>query len=405
MLLQRLFCCRIGGAWRACFFAKSRGTCYARACGLGGAAIFKHDVAGYAALASCLALVFREGEGLRTWLRQCVQLALGSFMTAGPVIVWLAVVAPREAWIDLVLFPATEFRHVFGEPYPGWALKVGPIREWLEGPTNLRKLELAVSVTARWASCLAPQLIFLVVLGRLASGWRSMGNRRILYVQWLATMPFFFAAAQVQKNTHLITLAIAGLILLALEWQRGRRLWIVVLASLQVGGLVAFPLMDAAKYAGGGSEVVFVKLPGASGVMWTRGEDNSIGAATRYLLEHLEPGESFYSGVARHDAIVIGNQRFYWLTGNPPCTRYNELHPGFADSESGQVEIIRSLESGPVRYCVIWDFGWSETVLDGIAAKRRDFDPELGCSDLDQYLKREYELVARFGEYRILRRR
>lgn len=372
---------------------------------LGGAAIFKHDVAAYAALASTGAVLLRSGPPLEASGRAVARIALGALLPAAPVILLLAIFAGKDAWTDLIVFPATEFRHVFGEPYPSWLLPLEPWRAWFEELGSLRRLRDAVGTTGQWAACLAPQWVFLTVALRLVLQWRERGSQRAVTVLGLSLLVFFFSAAHVQKNTHLFSMALVGLGLLALESRWGSNWWIKSLAAFQIAASLCTPAMGVAEVVTQWPGSSLVGMPSASGIRWSGRDANSIGAAAAYLREHLEEDEPFYSGLARHDAVVIGNQRFYWLTGNPPCTRYNELHPGYADSISGQQEIIASLEQGPVRYCVLWSFGWSSGVLDSIAAKRKAFRTDLGAKRLDFYIAENYAEEARFGEYRIMCRR
>jgi hypothetical protein len=119
----------------------------------------------------------------------------------------------------------------------------------------------------------------------------------------------------------------------------------------------------------------------------------------------VQPDEPIHVALGRHDAIVIGDPRFYFLADRPAATRYHELHPGVVDRAAAQLEIIESLEKRGVRAVVVWNFGWPAAKLDAILAERRRALPDIGAPLLDRYLAERFERIARFGEYDVRWRR
>ena len=69
------------------------------------------------------------------------------------------------------------------------------------------------------------------------------------------------------------------------------------------------------------------------------------------------------------------------------------------DLEPVQREIIADLERLQVRCAILWDFGWPRSYMDQILARRRQQIPGIGATLLDEYFRREFETVGRYGEY------
>ena len=113
----------------------------------------------------------------------------------------------------------------------------------------------------------------------------------------------------------------------------------------------------------------------------------------------MPPGGAFHVGLTRHDAVVISNVRFYYLSGRPPATRYHELHPGITDRDDVQREMIADLVRKKVRCVVLWDFGWTQATLDRILARRTAAVPGTGSRLLDEHIREHYDPVLEVDEY------
>jgi hypothetical protein len=150
---------------------------------------------------------------------------------------------------------------------------------------------------------------------------------------------------------------------------------------------------------------VALDLPGARGIRVSRRQAAVYQAIVPRLRREVPVGEAIHVSLARHDAVIIGDPRFYFLADRAPATRYHELHPGVVDRDDVQREMIDAIERAGVRFVVRWRFGWSDSRLDEILARRRRDLPAIGARTLDDYLDRYFEVVERQGEFDLLRRR
>src|SRR4029453_6604117 len=107
-------------------------------CGVG--AWFKHDVAFYVTLgivAGLSASWFLADRRSHNWISPVgvlLRVGLGAAAGVFPVMAFLAVKAAPDAWRDLIVFPATDFRIVRGEAYPRLLPAWQPISPWLANP-------------------------------------------------------------------------------------------------------------------------------------------------------------------------------------------------------------------------------------------------------------------------------
>jgi hypothetical protein len=124
-----------------------------------------------------------------------------------------------------------------------------------------------------------------------------------------------------------------------------------------------------------------------------------------FIRRHVPADERIYVGLKRHDAPVINDLKFYYLTGRKNCCRYDELHPGITDRADVQQEIIDAIERHRVRCVVIWRFGWSDAVLDEIKAHNMAAIAGLGNTHLDTYIAETFEPLAHYGEYDLMWRK
>ncbi len=389
---------RVGGA-RPLFAA---GLCF------GAAAWFKHDVAAYFAGASVLALVLRGVSRRRSeaWASPAAavgRLALGCAVTAGPVLAWLAVVAGADAWHDLVVFPATDFQLVRSELYPGPILDLAPFTALLApGEDVLVAWRNAGQTLREWSLTQLPAVVFV------AAGIVMVLRRRALEprdaacaVTLLLGLPFFFAAAHVQQNTHLDSMAVLSLALLALGL-RGAvrpvpRILLIAGIALYAGSFLLEASMRVGEFATSFGSARSVGFPAARGIRMKERYAAPYERIVGFVRENVPEGERIHAGVDRHDAIVGNDQNFYVLSGRLPATRYNELHPGVVDREDVQREMIADLEHHGVNCVVIWYFRFGDP--DKRVERRRARIPEVGSDVLDRYLAEEFDEIARIGQY------
>ncbi len=382
------------------------------------AACFKHDVAAYAALGTAIALVLawlltrdRRPEGWLRPLPAMLWLAAGCALFAVPTVAFLAWEVGADAWRDLVVFPATDFQAVRSEPYPGPIPRYRPLLAWLSDTTDQRVARVAVNGLRAWILGNLPQLAFLVAgTGVWLARRRLEPTTLATALLFLAPLPFYRMAAQVQQNTHLFSMAILSLALGAMAWQRmprrrGARAGLLVVGVLYAAGLVVHPAMDAFAMVSSWPRRSRLELPGVRGIYVPARSHEAYTAFGELIRERVPEDEAIYVGVTRHAAIVVNDTRIFLLAGRRGATRYPELHPGVTDRAAIQREMIDSIERERVRCVVLWRFGWPTRRLDWIQARLAVATEDGGSTLLDEYLRREFALIARYGEWLVLWRK
>ena len=385
-------------------------------CGIG--AWFKHDVAfhvafGIVAGLSVAWLLVRGGcpDHWVSPLGVLIRVGCGAALGALPVVAILAWKAGPDAWRDLIVFPATDFPIVRRDAYPALLPSGRAIGEWLENPWDVVEGFRLADRLAPWVQANVPQVVFLVGVIAIVRRRRSIDAGSLATAAvCLAAMPLFWASAHVQRNTHLFSLWVFSILLGALVLtqsakQNTVRIVAAVVLAVHAASFLVTPARHAATIAYSWPDRVRLDFPSVAGIRLQRRQHEFYDPIVAFIRQNVPESEPIYVGLIRHDAVVISDQRFYYLAGRRVASRYNELHPGVADREEVQREIIDDINRLDVRCAVLWDFGWPRDRMDQILANRRRYIPEVGATVLDQFFRREFREVARYGEYVIVWRR
>jgi len=370
---------------------------------IGAAALFKHDVGAYSALAMlCGVLVYRLIPGdaavRRGWLRDPLVFGLAAAAPVLPVVAALAVVAGYDAFWDTIWFPATIFGDVRGEEYPS-LVPSGLYDAW------------KVQMLRNWSYYLNFALPFLVWLASLTAiafaARRGHGRTAALGVTLAIAWLFHYFAAHVQINTHIISLTfyaacLGPLLLYGLtddmpqRWRTPARGLALLVAGGWLVSLVVPYVLNALDRRG--PPVVSLSLPKVSGVKLPRGRAESLAALAGYVQRRVPPGQPIYVGVRRHDIIIISQPMVYFVVDRLPATRYHELHSGVVDTAPVQAEMIRYLNDRNVKLIVLID-PFTDDALDGVKRSIRSKQPQVGATQLDAFIRANFVPSRQFGEY------
>ena len=389
---------------------------------LGLASWFKHDVAAYVALGmassvllSWLIVPKRSRAGWVLPARATLTLAACAIAASTPLVVWTAWSAGASAWNDLVVFPATVFSKVRGNQFPPLIPAAAPFTSWLSDPGNVMLAHSAAEYLSIWIVLNAPLLAFLVGVFVVLVARRRLDQAGLSQLWlFLACMPWFWLAAHVQHNTHPYSLGILSAGVGIVIWARSDsltiptrlvRIPIVLAVSIYAGGLMAAAAMDGARvyYEWSGSRML--DLPGFRGVRLPARLYEAFQPIGRFFRDQTREGEPVYTGLVRHDSIVINNTLLYAIVGRPPCCRYTELHPGVGDRAVVHQEIIRSLEDRRVRAIVLWEFEWPEKDMAARKAGARTAVADAGSPLLDRYIAQHFRRVESHWGHHVLWRR
>jgi len=372
---------------------------------IGVAAIFKHDVAGYTALAMLAGVtVFRllstGSTPRRGVVRDPVIFGLAAALPVLPVVAILAVVAGYDAFWDTIWFPATIFPDVRPESYPS-LLPTGLYDPW--------KIQLLLN-WGRYAYFALPLLVWLAALPAIALAVRRRdGKTAALGVTLAITFLFHFYAAHVQINTHIISMTfyaacLGAVILHDLAARRRQSMgaalrgFAAIVACLWVAALAAQPVFDVV--IARQPAMAALPPPKMSTVYMQRDRAEEYTGLTDYVRQHVPPGQPIYVGLRRHDVIITSHPAVYFMVDRPAATRYHELHGGVADTAPMQAEIIRDLKEKDVHLLVLLD-PFPDDVLDRGKEMIRRKQPQVGATMLDAFIRANYAPARRFSVYEV----
>ena len=170
-------------------------------------------------------------------------------------------------------------------------------------------------------------------------------------------------------------------------------------------GLSIPPAQDLFLVLNGWSKSKILDLPGVKGIRLSDKDFNYYYPIGAFLRQHTAQNERIYSGVLRHDAIVVNKPIFYAVAQRRSCCRYSELHPGVTDRLKTQKEIISDIERYDVRAAIIWKFGWPDTILDELRADYVAATDDGGATLLNEYIAERFEPIAQYDEYILMWRK
>jgi len=131
-------------------------------------------------------------------------------------------------------------------------------------------------------------------------------------------------------------------------------------------------------------------FPRAKGILLSAGTEDSMSQAIVYIQQHTSPVEKIFVGNNNHDAIVINNILFYFLAERNCGTRYHELAPGVATTETGQKSIVSDIKNNSVRYIIIQ----KDLRLSDNTGK--------GSKYFDNFIRKNYETVLANEQFVVL---
>lgn len=316
-------------------------------------------------------------------------------------------------WHDIVQFPSSGYAAYRSLPFPGLEVL------WSPGFIDVIGIFLPL-VTVPVG------VIYLAILARVGPGrTRDPGDetdaRRPTQVLMLSCLvgltAMFYAKGAVRVSLeHLMLSIVPSLMLLALltSLARQRVRWVRWAAGLGLGlhllgaAALADKHLDRAPLVVDHLEPVRDVLSGARTLDaegWGRRFDRAMfisvasrTAALEYLRARVRPGEPFFSGVGRHDKIVINDVSIYFELGVRPATRWHHFDPGLQISRRVQSEMVSELSAARPRYLFI-DRRWDRMREPNLSAQSS------GVLVLDEYIRSHYEEDAAFGPILILKAR
>ena len=372
----------------------------------GVAVLFKHDVAGYSAVATVAGLIVAHLSSYRettlTKSLRALSVALAYYLTplvlvTLPAFLYLWVVAGRDMWQDIVVFPLTDFRFVRPEHYPSLL----PLNMF--DPSFSRTMDKVFD----YLVFALPFMLFLVGVLATAVAWK---RRRVwvfaLGITFSLDFLFHYSAAHVQINTHIISMSLYGALLGILAVDAIKRVNVSNWTRVGIGmvGCVWLVSISAkpvySRWTSRNEPKTELKSLRGAGIKLSPRDAGNLDQLAEFVEANTTPGQHIFVGLHRHDVIVQSDLMLYFILNRSSATRYEELHPAIADNSHVQREIITDLQRKHVSLIILAHM-FPDSRLEVI---KKDFlrnVPYIGATDLDQFIHQNYLKVRQFGRYEV----
>lgn len=365
-------------------------------------ALFRYDVGFFvfAAHAIFILAVALAGAGPLVersagFIRRSSVYALGTGLVFVPPAAVLLLSGAGPGFLhDIIAYPSQYYVAMRGLPFPGWAvIRAAPV----EAANYLPFAAAAVAAAGyvrfggkpdERSGAPAADKAFVILLGTLCLALSLKGLVRI-------------------HSIHMMLAIIPSTLLLAFLIDRSRLLPRAAMVAVMFVSLVAVaaPAYQALQFAWTIARNPSLSLAGRLlGVRVKPGADASrmalasapaslpveTACAADYVAAVTRPGERIFSGTGRHDKIFANNIMLYFASGRLPGTHWYQFDPGLQNRRDVQGRIVADLKRNGVRWAVA-DGNW-DTVIEPNGSARSS-----GVRVLDDYLRRNYREVVRFG--------
>jgi hypothetical protein len=345
-----------------------------------GCALFRHDFGAYLVAATVVSTCihdYRRGRGGDRWIQLVLYLS-GLAILAAPAAFYLVIHAGLgNLYDELVYYPSKIFPRVRSLPYPFRFVFFFPFLPPLLTVAHYLRRD-------PWGRSNQAHLALMLSLFGLASFAQVSVRSDELHL-----LPFYLVALLVLSP---------ALDELALAWPGARRLSALAAILLALASVSKVSLLRRyyllRSLAGRGDALIGHGVARGRGVLLRR--DQAL--ALRKVQELARPGDALFVGNTRHDRVHINDSMFYFLSGLRPATFFHEMDPGLTPTTRAQMRIRDDLKSMRPGIAVLVDHMDQANEPSHAAL-------ESGVELLDNYLRAQFEEVARYGDYHVLRRK
>jgi hypothetical protein len=222
-----------------------------------------------------------------------------------------------------------------------------------------------------------------------------------------------YSAAHIQINTHIVTMSIyaamLGIIAYDLLYEQpfaGPQHWRLALsAALVAGWLLALIAQPAYIWWGmRSSATTELTLAKVSGFHVSPDEASALTNLVDFVETNIGEDQEVFVGLHRHDVLVVGDIMVYFILNRPLLTRYQELHPAITDTRPVQLEIMENIQSKHVKYIILRQQMFPDETLEKVKSDFKKNLPQIGATELDTFIRRNYIKIKEFGPYSVWER-
>jgi len=251
-----------------------------------------------------------------------------------------------------------------------------------------------------------------MIVASLAGALVAVIGRKAEYVPITATFVvaylLHYSSAHIQINTNIITMAMYGVMLGVITFDqagrrmqaRGRTVWRsagLLFAAVLFASYASKPVYSRLRDS---TESVVLTLPKVSGLRVSPDMQDTLTRLVSFIDSHVPPGKKIFVGLHRHDTVVIGDGKMYFILDRGNATRQDQLHPGIVDTAKIQRQMIRDLQRNAVEYIVIRHV-FDDKALDKLRKIWSKTLPESGATELDSFIGEHYQKLESAGQYEI----
>ena len=334
---------------------------------------------------------------------------LGTSAVFLPAAACYLAIAPIGPFIhDIFLFSIPNYARMRSLPFPGLAETIVSIDK-----AGVYLPILVCFATAYSLFMSAPEMRKRAFA---TPGADAAGERRdwLLITFGVVTAAFYLKGLVRVSVPHLLASIITSMVLLAVlverAWSQGRA------ARIAVGALcilsLASPLYAAITTAQSrlaaqttvlakvrtvlaSPDAQWCRTPPELRAIWCLLLDPDREETARFVAANATADERIFVGLTRHDKIFVNDNIIYFAAGRMPATRWHHFDSGLQTSAGIQAEIIAELQARKVRWVIL------ESTWDGVMEPNGSARSS-GVTLLDEFIRREYRLVQRYGQNYVL---
>lgn len=341
-----------------------------------GAALFRHDQGGPAAVVIAFVLMLRKITGVQKSWKPLISYIASGVMAALPVLIYFFLNSALKYMLnDLILYPLTVFTEYQDFPYPLLSMNTLPFFVF--------PLVLLIGVVT-----------FFVFIKQKIDDTTAFG---ILLISCIGIV--FLNQVRVRSDLiHLLPSALTGILLApvllytlskGLSQSKWRNMLIWALFIIVFGITLYKPYSMKIPYIPMRYTLETVN-PDIERAKYLK-IDPDLKNVVTYIKNNTSKDEYLYVGVKNHDKVIFNHAIIYFLSERNPATKYHELNPNLI--KTIQEEIVSELTKKFTRLVVLTP-GWR-------------YEPNLSSIDskinlLDNYISSNFELKKVYGIYEIM---
>lgn len=143
------------------------------------------------------------------------------------------------------------------------------------------------------------------------------------------------------------------------------------------------------------SESEYVKSDNTSKLRINYEDAKAINTINDYLKSNLPKETKIFIGTYDNDLLYINDIALYYLLDRIPATYYHEMHPGVANTEIAQRQIVKELKSNSIDYLIL------RKIDNPMENNKSAISTNLNI--LDNYIDNTYITIIEIGNYKLLK--